>query len=134
LRDRERGKSTRFPERADKFSRSLFGFPALTPAREVDPRIADLPYQLLSGVAGTIVEAAKHQAARAIFIVHVLESDGLDRKKLEANERGLGMLCQLLRLEVPVNERDWLLGPARYPGCDELPRLPLCIGFAHGEC
>jgi hypothetical protein len=134
LSDRSRGKATRFPERADRFSQSLFGFPARGATGGVDPRVAAIPYQLLSGVAGTLVEAARHDADQAVFVVHVLDSGSLDKEKLAANEDGLRAFCKLLDLRAPKQSDEWLIGPANYPGSDELPQLPLFIGFAHGRC
>jgi hypothetical protein len=132
LNARAEGTRTVFPERLERFAEALFGFSALDTSGVVDPRVGDLPYQLFSGVAGTIVEAKRHSAAQAVFVVHVLDSGTLSAAKLAANERGLAAFCRLLGLEVPTSD-DWLLGPISYPGNDELPALPLLIGIAHGR-
>lgn len=140
FRRRDRGERTKFPERVERFSRALFGFPALTASGDVDPRVAHIPYQLLSGSAGTIVEAAKAGAMHAVFIVHVLDSGALDEKKLDSNRIGLRAFCKLLGVDVPEKRDGWLLGPASYPGTaetsggSELPVLKLFIGWAHGRC
>jgi hypothetical protein len=136
LRERQTGRTTKFPERVDGFCRALFGFPAVDATGGVDERVADIPYQLVSGVSGTIVEAARHCRAQAVFVVHVLESDGLEKKKLEANRRGLTHFSRLLGLDPPETEGSWLQGLVTYPGCSnaELPVLPLYIGLAHGRC
>jgi hypothetical protein len=32
--------------------------------------VADLPYQLLPAIAGTLLEAARHKVSKAVFVVH----------------------------------------------------------------
>jgi hypothetical protein len=58
----------------------------LVPSRAPDTApISELRYQLLTGIAGTLAVAAERQAKRAIFIVHVLETNRTSSRLLAAN-------------------------------------------------
>lgn len=56
--------------------------------------VVELRYQLLTGVAGSLALAAKHRADRAIFIVHVFETDKTSLRELAANAEDI---CQFVR-------------------------------------
>jgi Domain of unknown function (DUF6946)/Family of unknown function (DUF6308) len=133
LRDRAAGKKTLFPERMAAFAHALFGWEGIDEDGNVEPRLTEIPYQLLSGVAGTIREAALHEAHQAVFAVHVLDSGRLDQRRLKANEQGLSRFCELLGLEPTGLGERRLLGPVDYPGSKDIPVLPLVLGLTVGH-
>ena len=53
--------------------------------RPVDDRIGRLKYQLLTGLAGALIEAKSQSADYAVFIVHEFISSSLDAKKMSRN-------------------------------------------------
>jgi hypothetical protein len=85
MRERRAGVKTLLPERIAIFAGGLFGRDAFDPEGRIDPQLARLPYQLISGPAGTLREAAQRGANEAIFLVHVLDDGNLTASKLQAN-------------------------------------------------
>jgi len=129
LQKRAREEPTGFPERLDRFAEAMFGFPAFGEFDALDPRLARVPYQLVSGLAGTVREAALRDAERAVFAVHVLKSAELDPVLLEANVLGFQRFCGLLTSGASEIRDGVLIGPLTFPGSDELPRIPLYVGI-----
>src|SRR5262249_4451510 len=58
---------TRFPNRVDWLTRSLLGLPAFKDEQLelLSDAVAELPYQLLAAIAGTLLEADLQQAGKA---------------------------------------------------------------------
>ena len=69
---------TKIYERIDLLCRAIFG-------RPLDHHIGKLRYQLLTGVAGTLIEAKKRKADYAVFVVHEFLSSGVDLVKVSQN-------------------------------------------------
>jgi hypothetical protein len=123
-------KSQQLP-RLDRLTRALFGRPAFDPAGDLEAVIGELPYQLLAGAAGTLIEARRRGAEQAMFVVHALHSASLDRVKLAANDRGFARFTRLLLGEGgDAPQYGGLLGPVVPPGGDTIPPLPLWVGIA----
>jgi hypothetical protein len=90
----------------------------LVPPRVPDSvSIGDLRYQLLTGVAGTLALAAEHHAARAVFIVHVFETDKTSSRRLEANANDANQFVRRLSSGAVSNLEDGVLvGPIHVRG------------------
>jgi hypothetical protein len=133
---------TKFPERLDWLTRSLLGLPAFESERPamLSAGVVDLPYQLLSGIAGTLLEAVRREAAKAIFVIHEFRTSATEDAKLEANSIALNYF---LRSLLSTNdggsknanlENGQLIGPIKFghrgaPGTTEFPcHIPLFIG------
>ena len=98
------GTSSNVPARIDLLCRAIFD-------RPVDDDLGQLRYQLLHGVAGTLIEAENREAAQAIFVVHEFLSDQTDRDKVERNRQDLDRFVQQL-----PGFRDDILEPGQLPG------------------
>jgi hypothetical protein len=73
--------------RIERFSRALFGRDAM-PGGAPDTVVGELPYQLLAGLAGTLIEAAACGADQVAFVVHAFHSQRLDPDRVAANDAG----------------------------------------------
>ena len=93
------GRRTRFPERLDWLTRSLLGISAFADDERLilSDVISELPYQLLSAIGGTLLEAQLQNATIAIFVVHVFRTSKTSDVKLEANEVALNSFLFLLQ-------------------------------------
>jgi hypothetical protein len=122
------GVKTLLPERIAMFARALFGRDAFGLDGEIDPQLARLPYQLISGPAGTLREAAHRGASEAIFLVHVLDEGNLTPSKVKANSDAFELLCALLNARGnPFTEIVRVDVPGLEP---QMPRMPFSIGYA----
>jgi hypothetical protein len=94
---RQRSGETRFPERLDWLSRTLLGIPAFKDAecQALSDVVSNLPYQLLTGIAGTLLEAQTQGATTAIFIVHEFRTDLTEDGKLKANAEAMDSFLHL---------------------------------------
>jgi hypothetical protein len=142
-RARQRSKDTRFPKRLDWLTRSLLGLPSfLDEARFVlSDRVSTLPYQLLSGIGGTLLEAQLQQATMAVFVVHEFRTPATDDTKLEANANALdGFLRLLDRRNQSAGQNvqlvlGHLIGPISVIGCpaDSVAKMPCDIPLFIGK-
>ena len=100
------------PKRVEKLCLALFG------CQPIDlPRIRELRYQLLYGVAASLAYAGQVNASRALFVVHEFVKQGTDT---ERNERDLNNFLNLLSPgATPLGRR--LRGPVRVPGNEHIP-------------
>ena len=53
---------------------ALLGVDATTPDGHLNPAIAQVPYQLLSALAGTLIEAEDRGAKLAVFVAHTFKT------------------------------------------------------------
>ena len=93
------GRKTRFPERLDWLTRSLLGIPAFADDERLvlSDVISQLPYQLLSAIGGTLLEAQLQNATIAVFVIQVFRTPMTTDAKLEANEAALSSFLLLLQ-------------------------------------
>ena len=77
------------PQRLKLLSNSIFG-------HESDNEVGNARYQLLTGVAGTLIEAKNRGAAMAVFIVHEFISKIVDNKKIERNSKDFSYFVRTL--------------------------------------
>ena len=73
--------TTRVPARIETLLKIVFG----KDARPDQQPWCDLRYQLLTGVAGTLIQAAKEQAPLAVFIVHEFQTFSVKPNLLKTN-------------------------------------------------
>lgn len=78
---------SRVPDRIDHLSRSVFG-------RPVDRQLGKLRYQLLHGLAGTLIEASNRHAKQAVFVVHEFITDKVTADKVAQNAADLQNFIQ----------------------------------------
>ena len=111
------------PQRIDLLCRSIFGRPC-------DAALGQLRYQLLHGVAGTLIEASKQEATQAVFVVHEFLSAGTDPEKAALNAQDLERFVRTLPGGAAAELRHGQLGgPIMVPGGEFVPvHLPLFVG------
>lgn len=108
---------SKIPARIDLLCKSLFG---KTPG--LNPDLLDLRYQLLTGCAGTLIEASKVGAGVAVFVVHVFISDAVEDKKVQSNDNDyLHFLKYLTGGEIDRIDDGTLIGPLTVPGGPFIP-------------
>jgi hypothetical protein len=97
LREAVKRQGTRFPERLDWLTRSLLGIPAFSNPGEVElsDAVSDLRYQLLTAVAGTLLEAQARNAAVAILLIHEFRTQSTDDANLRDNGEALNRFLSL---------------------------------------
>jgi hypothetical protein len=85
---------------------------------------------LLTGCAGTLIEASRTDADIAVFVVHVFISDAADEQKVLLNNDDYIRFLNCLRCLENANTGDGvLIGPLRVPGGPFVPsEIPLYIG------
>ncbi len=90
-------RGTRFPERLDWLTSSLFGIPAFRDAErlELSNAVANLRYQLFTAVAGTLIEAQARQATTAILLIHEFRTLATVDAKLQHNAEALNRFLSL---------------------------------------
>lgn len=126
LKQRRAGERTVFPERVEMLAQAILGRSVLV-GDEIDPVVGGVPYQLLSGVGGTLREAHLCGAEQAAFVVHVLDAGGLDCARKARNEEGVVSFLRLLGVDAPAPGT--LYGPLRLPGHSSLAAVPLHLGW-----
>lgn len=89
---------TKFPERLDWLTRSLLGFRAFDDDqyKVLAEAVADLPYQLLPAIAGTLIEAGSSKASKTVFVVHEFRTRKTKDANLDANADALNRFLRVL--------------------------------------
>lgn len=137
------GGHTRFPERLDRLTCSLLGLRAFQDDQHqlLAKVVADLPYQLLPAIAGTLLEAGHRKASKAVFVVHEFRTRKTTNANLDTNADALN---RFLRVFMSANgaraganfalENGHIVGPILVTprlvsGTDKIPcDIPLFIG------
>lgn len=111
--------NSNLPVRVTELSHSVFG----------EKTSSHLRYQLLHGVAGTLIEAKLKNAAYAIFLVHEFQSNHVNPRNLERNKYDLNkFVSHLIEKDISIEPND-LIGPVTVPGGAFVPcDIPLYIG------
>jgi hypothetical protein len=106
---------SRRPERAVNLIRAIFG--------TIDASaISRLRYQLLHGLAGTMVSAGTHGVQVAIFLVHEFRTASASLGKIARNRQDLeSFLEQLGPADQIEGESGFIAGPFRLPGYGSIP-------------
>jgi hypothetical protein len=98
LRKAKKRPVTRFPERLDWLTRSLLGVPAFKDEEHLvlSDVVSRLPSQLLTAIAGTLLEAQIQEATIAVFLVHEFRTTATVDVKMKANAETLDSFLRLL--------------------------------------
>lgn len=118
LRSAKKRPVTRFPERLDWLTRSLLGLPAFKDNQflVLSDVVAKLPYQLLSAIGGTLLEAQLQKASKAVFLVHEFRTMSTVDAKLDANANELNAFLHLLQSANKAGGEDLKLESGRLIG------------------
>jgi hypothetical protein len=93
------------------------------------PRLGSLRYQLVSAVAGTLIEAKKAGAKRAILVIHEFRSANHKPEPFAANQRDLRAFLSRFAEGTGAKGSSWLAGPIRVAGSGPVPDdIPLWVG------
>lgn len=117
------GTRSRAPDRIDLLSRSIFG-------RPIDAELGALRYQLLHGLAGTLIEAKNRGAAQALFVVHEFISNEARRENVARNRADFEAFVSAVSGKKKANMlTGMLVGPIQVPGGLFVPGdVPVLIG------
>jgi hypothetical protein len=128
LRKAEKRPVTRFPERLDWLTRSLLGFPAFEGQgrKTVFDQIRDLPYQLLTATAGTLLESENQHSAKAILVIHEFRAPKTCDEKMERNATELNRFLRLLLRQNGAADENFQLHCGQVIG--PLPLLERSVG------
>jgi hypothetical protein len=134
LAAREANKGSNVPERIRRPVRALFGEEALEDGRVKEP-YASLRYQVLTALAGTLIEAKRRWAEQAVLVVHEFVSNsgrdykGTDSARIDRNARALREFVSALPGAPPDVKIDELTGPLQAPGGESVSsELPFFVG------
>lgn len=118
---------TRFPERLDWLTRSLLGIPAFKDDERVvlSDVVSGLSYQLLTAVAGTLIEAQIQGAATAVFLVHEFRTQSTMDAKLEGNAAAMNRFLRLFYSANGGPDEDVELSPGDLIGPISVIERPL---------
>jgi len=111
--------NSKINERIELLSKQLF----------LDANIEPLRYQLLHGIAGTLLEAKKQKVDFAVFVVHEFTDRLTNPKKQQKNANDLNLFISTLVNESVELAYGSLLGPIRVPvGNEDTNEPALFIG------
>lgn len=115
--------NTKVPERIEGLIKALFDQP-------YSSKILTLQYQLLHAVAGTLVEAKKQAASKALFVVHTFITDEINKEKHRGNNKSLDDFLGLISSNAHKNiQPEEIHGPFYRIGNEWIPSdIPLYIG------
>lgn len=105
---------SRGAERVVGLARAIF-----RPAEKGQPSVADLRYQLLTALAGSLAYAREVGASTAVLVVHEFVTDQTSDERHAANARDLDAF--LRRVGITPAEHGVLHGPVRAPGGQRMP-------------
>jgi hypothetical protein len=126
---KRQGARSNLPERISRLAQAILGSPP--------DAVKKLRYQLLFAVAATLIEARRHNAQKAVFLVHELLTHDLNANKLHTSARDLESFIRWVSKDPTlVVEADTLYGPYRVTGNEFVPSdVDLFIGKAsRGLC
>jgi hypothetical protein len=143
LRDSLKNPATTFPDRLEWLTTSILGLRSFPEGDlTLNQAIRWLPYQLLSGVAGALIEAEAARVSTVIFLIHEfktkLTKDLSHLRNAAALNRFLNLLCETNGIPLPGRSIEHeMLGPILFAHAPvarnrqappHLPQLPLYIG------
>ncbi|MEX1269484.1 MAG: hypothetical protein WEA56_10810 [Balneolaceae bacterium] len=96
------------------------------------PKVTDLRYQLLTGLAGTLSEAINQKVTRCIFLIHEFNTPSTKKNKRDQNQADLNdFVYRLSNGEYKIVEEGKLYGPILLHGKPLFSKAPpLYIGKA----
>lgn len=123
------GRPTRAPERIQSLLEIVFGTNSLPDQQPW----CDLRYQLLTGIAGTLLQAAHEQAPVGVFVVHEFQTSLANPKLLTANAQDYQRFVELLFSVSAVNTGE-IYGPHSFQPQQHLTcPVELYVGKATGS-
>jgi hypothetical protein len=122
--------TTRAPVRLDNLTTVFFG--STIDADTLQPSLACLGYQLLSGLAGTLADAKSCSAANAVLLIHEFRTGKTDDRLKAANAFALEVFLQRLApdgIERSESSDGWITEPISVRGDGKwMPRvLPVSV-------
>jgi hypothetical protein len=112
------GLGTDTPERLQILGSMLFG-----PSFDLgNPDYGRVGYQLVSGLAGTLIEAASEGVSLAAFVVYEFSSSLTSAKKQSENAKTLDAFVRLLPGSSRGPDAGQLVGPIHFDASEPLPR------------
>lgn len=128
LRKADKRSVTRFRERLNWLTGSLLGLSAFNDkdGNTVSEQIRNLPYQLLTATAGTLMEAEGRHSSKAILVIHEFRTPKTDDKKMEGNTTELNRFLGLLLRQNGAADENFQLHCGQLIG--PLPLLEWSVG------
>jgi hypothetical protein len=115
LQQRKKGLTTRAPERIE----ALFNMVGGSSLSLFESPWASTPYQLLTSICGTSIQASMDKSGFAVFAVHVFQTADTERSKLDTNRSAFSRFVETLagipRAAVQSNR---LYGPVTIAGVE----------------
>jgi hypothetical protein len=110
----EKKKPTNWPKRLTRLAPALLGVEATMSSGKLDPTIAQVPYQLLSALAGTMIEAEDREAQLAVFVTHTFRTAKTTDKRIEANHAAFAdFIARFAGVSAGTIQEGQLYGPFR---------------------
>ena len=109
LRRRERGISTRAPERIDAL---------LNMVKKTTSNWDGIRYQLLTAITGTILQARLDKSDLAVFVVHEFRTDKTTAENLERNDEDYERFLATLGIPSSASADGYLGGPVTIDGME----------------
>jgi hypothetical protein len=99
---------TMFLKRLDWLTRSLLGLPAFKDEQltVLSDAITEVRYQLLSAIGGTLLEADRQKASKAVFVVHEFRTAATKDAFLDSNANALNCFLSLLLFGNKAGRKD----------------------------
>jgi hypothetical protein len=127
------GAKTNWPARLERLAPGLLGLEATASDGTLNPLLADVPYQLMSALAGTLIEAEERNAQLAVLLVHVFTSSATRDELVERNREVFAdFVRRLASTPDAVVDDNHLYGPFAIPG-GSATRIPSHIPVLVGE-
>jgi hypothetical protein len=115
--------TSKLPARMAALAKSVLG--------RLPCEISNLRYQLLHGIAGTLIFAKEHKATAAVFVVLEFDGPSCSPQKLTDNAADLDAFVLALSPAATPIRAGQIVGPFFVPGGGRVPaNLPLFVGKA----
>lgn len=129
----EKKERTNWPERLARLAPALLGVEARMNDGTLNPAIAQVPYQLLSALAGTLIEAEDREATLAVFVAHTFRTTKTRDWLIETNKAAFAeFVARIAGTSAQEIKEGQLYGPFR---AHDVPasRIPSSIDFLIGS-
>jgi len=124
-RARKRKATTRLPARVEALLQLLFGHPC----NPLEKPWSHLRYQLITALAGTVIQADHDGSTTAVFVVHEFLSGALDSERLRQNDVDLNAVLAFRVPGCDAIKASNFVGPIHIAGCRDLPcSVDLLVG------
>ncbi len=114
---------SKVPDRIALLSQALWG-------RSIDKRLGRIRYQLLTGLAGTLIEARRQSAVQAVFVIHEFISEALTQDNVNRNAGDLEAFIRTFpAMEETSVHTGIMIDKIVFPGGPFVPgNIPTLIG------